>query len=341
MDEVFQAERLHGDEPAASSPQGRVDRRELAFIAVERTRMPMVVCDPRQSDNPIVLANQAFIDLTGYSADELIGRNCRFLQGPDTDPRAIDAIRGAIAEEREITVEMLNYRRDGSRFWNQFFLSPVHDDDGTLLYFFGSQLDVSHRRTANDLEAAEHLLLREVDHRAKNALALVQSIVRLSRDDDPRAYAEAVQGRVDALARAHAILSDKRWRSVPLDELLATEVEPFGYHRIARAGPAVALASNQVQPLALVLHEMLANAARHGALSAAQGTVDIQWDRTADGRLRIDWNERGGPPPAEPRIPGFGSTIIEAIVARQLRGEASYAWQPAGLMSTLTIPIED
>ncbi|AWH49613.1 hybrid sensor histidine kinase/response regulator [Stenotrophomonas sp. SAU14A_NAIMI4_5] len=127
------------------------DRRsDIFFSAVETTRMPMIITDPHQPDNPIIFANRAFVEMTGYERDELIGRNCRFLQGPETDPDAIAEIREAIAETREAATEVLNYRKDGSTFWNALFVSPVFDDDGTLVYFFGSQLDVSRRRDAED-----------------------------------------------------------------------------------------------------------------------------------------------------------------------------------------------
>ncbi|KAA9001592.1 PAS domain-containing protein [Stenotrophomonas cyclobalanopsidis] len=125
-------------------------RSDIFFSAVETTRMPMIITDPHQPDNPIIFANRAFVEMTGYERDELIGRNCRFLQGPETDPDAIAEIRDAIAETREAATEVLNYRKDGSTFWNALFVSPVFDDDGTLVYFFGSQLDVSRRRDAED-----------------------------------------------------------------------------------------------------------------------------------------------------------------------------------------------
>jgi PAS domain S-box-containing protein len=130
------------------------DRSELALIAVERTRMPMVVTDPRQDDNPIVLANPAFLRLSGYAAGEVIGRNCRFLQGKGTSIAAIAEIRAAVAEAREANVEILNYRKSGEWFWNQLYLSPVHDDDGRLIYWFASQLDVTRQRRVERLEAA-------------------------------------------------------------------------------------------------------------------------------------------------------------------------------------------
>ncbi len=125
-------------------------RSDIFFSAVETTRMPMIITDPHQPDNPIIFANRAFVEMTGYEREELIGRNCRFLQGPETDPDAIADIRQAIAETREAATEVLNYRKDGSTFWNALFVSPVFDDDGALVYFFGSQLDVSRRRDAED-----------------------------------------------------------------------------------------------------------------------------------------------------------------------------------------------
>ena len=123
---------------------------DIFFAAVETTRMPMIVTDPRQPDNPIVFANQAFQAMTGYATEELIGRNCRFLQGPDTDAETVSEVRRAISEKREIAVEILNYRKDGYTFWNALFVSPVFNAAGELVYYFASQLDVSRRREAEE-----------------------------------------------------------------------------------------------------------------------------------------------------------------------------------------------
>lgn len=120
------------------------------FAAVEMTRMPMILSDPRQADNPIVFANNAFLDLTGYDVAEILGRNCRFLQGPGTDRDAVRQMREAIEARQAIAIEVLNYRRDGSPFWNAVFLGPVYDAAGELLYFFASQLDVTRRRESED-----------------------------------------------------------------------------------------------------------------------------------------------------------------------------------------------
>ncbi|MDP4004195.1 hybrid sensor histidine kinase/response regulator [Methylobacterium sp. NEAU K] len=141
--------------PSARVSQGAAsdvaDRRsDIFFAAVETTRMPMIVTDPRQPDNPIIFANRAFLAMTGYTPEELVGRNCRFLQGPETDRETIDQVRSAIAEKREFATEILNYRKNGSTFWNALFVSPVYNATGELVYFFGSQLDVSRRRDAED-----------------------------------------------------------------------------------------------------------------------------------------------------------------------------------------------
>lgn len=124
------------------------ERGGIFFAAIEMTRMPMILTDPRQDDNPIVFANNAFLDLTGYDLDEIIGRNCRFLQGAQTDREVVSELRNAVAARQAISLEILNYTRDGTPFWNGVFIGPVYDQDGELLYFFASQLDVTARKEA-------------------------------------------------------------------------------------------------------------------------------------------------------------------------------------------------
>jgi PAS domain S-box-containing protein len=135
----------HWQEATISKP-GIDDRGGVFFAAVEMTRMPMCLTDPNLPDNPIVFVNHAFEDLTSYRQDEIVGRNCRFLQGAQTDQAQVAELRRAIAEQRAISVELLNYKRDGTPVWNGIYIAPVYDKDGRLLYFFASQLDVTRRR---------------------------------------------------------------------------------------------------------------------------------------------------------------------------------------------------
>ena len=137
----------HWREATITEP-GIDNRGGVFFAAIEMTRMPMILSDPNQPDNPVVFANRAFQDLTGYEQDEIIGRNCRFLQGVHTDREKVAELRLAIEEHRAYSVELLNYKRDGTPFWNGVYTAPVYDKTGTLLYFFASQLDVTRRRTS-------------------------------------------------------------------------------------------------------------------------------------------------------------------------------------------------
>lgn len=331
---------LHSHIPVVSTPRGRADRLELAAIAVERTRMPMMVTDPAQPDNPIVLANQAFLDLTGYPADEVVGRNCRFLQGEGTSADAAKSIRAAIAEAHELTVDILNYRKDGSAFWNQLHISPIHDDDGRLLYFFGSQDDITEFRKIRSLEATEHRLLKEVDHRTRNVLAIVNGIVRLSRSDDAGLYAAAIQQRIQALADAHTLLAERGWQAVSLDQIVRHQLELLACERVRiEAGPEIMVSAFVVQPLALVIHELIINATLHGALSGPVGRLSVSWRGAArNGGFEFRWVETGGPAPEPNRRTGFGTIMISGMVEKQLRGQLRREWTETGLTVMISVP---
>lgn len=330
---------IHGDNPAAAAASAFPDRKELSAVAFERTRMPMVIADARKSDIPIVLANKAFLDLTGYTSEEVLGRNCRFLQGEGTSPAAIAEVRLAVAERREASVEILNYRKDGRPFWNQLHISPIEDDAGEVAYFFASQIDVTEFRKVQALEASEHRLLMEVDHRAKNVLAVVDSVVRLSRADDPARYAASVQQRVQALSVAHTLLAEKGWKPVELREVVARQVDRFKTTRVEVRGLAVLIAAETVQPLALVIHELATNAAVHGALARPDGRVRVSWEAVGtQGGFRMVWRETGSSKPRPDSPPGFGSVMVKAMVEKQLGGSLQRHWQADGVEIALELP---
>lgn len=328
------------DRPRAAAPEVMDDRRDLASVALERTRMPIVITDARQADNPIVLANQAFLDLTGYSDVEVIGRNCRFLQGSATSAEAIEQVRMAVKEQRDVTVELLNYRKGGSTFWNQLYVSPICDREGRAIYFFASQVDVSDKRRARELQESEHRLLREVDHRAVNALAVVQAIVRLSRTDSVERYAQIVQGRVGALARAHVVLAQNGWAGANLDDLVRGELQTVATQGVEVEGLGITIPPSQVQPLVLVLHEMADDAVRRGALAGDGGSLRIRcWRDEVGGRHGLEWREIGGPADAASRTPEFASFLATTLVERQLKGAMSWRQGEAGLEADIRLPL--
>ena len=125
-------------------PPSALTRRDLSMIKViQDAQKAFVVTNPELPDNPIVWTSEAFLHMTGYDRDDVIGRNCRFLQGPRTDPRQVSIIREAVYKEHEASVTILNYRKDGTTFWNRFFVAPLRDAEGKVTFFVGVQTDVS------------------------------------------------------------------------------------------------------------------------------------------------------------------------------------------------------
>ena len=190
--------------------EGLNDRGNIFFAAVEMTRMPMVVTDPRQPDNPIVFANGAFFDLTQYADKDVIGRNCRFLQGPQTDRRTVDEVRHALEAQRPVSVDILNYKADGTPFWNALFIGPVFDEEGKLLYYFASQMDITERRSSQDasmqaqkMEAIGQLTAG-MAHDFNNLLQVINGNleVALASLDEPDAAREALVRGQRAAMRA-------------------------------------------------------------------------------------------------------------------------------------------
>lgn len=220
----------------------------IFFAAVKTTRMPMIVTDPRQPDNPIVFANPAFINMTGYGEDELLGRNCRFLQGPDTDPETVAEVRRALEQKREVSVDILNYKKNGASFWNALFISPVYDEAGEVIYFFASQLDISRRRDAEDsLRQAQKMeavgqLTGGIAHDFNNLLTVIQGFtdilhaqLREEAGVDPAKARRAVNAISQAAERGSALTQQLlafarkqklQGRVVNLNELV-TNLEPL------------------------------------------------------------------------------------------------------------------
>ncbi|KAB0677815.1 PAS domain-containing protein [Aureimonas leprariae] len=308
--------------------------------AVRTTRMPMVITDPKRDDNPIVFCNDAFTHLTGYARDEILGRNCRFLQGPATRDEDVARVRHAIGRRESVQVDLLNHRKDGSTFWNALLISPVFDGD-ELTYFFASQLDVSDRKRA---EEHRFLLNRELDHRVKNTLATVQTVVLQTLRDAsvPRTVADAVSGRIRALARSHDLLTVEAWASADLADVVEGALEPLRPRvgaRIGVEGPRLRIKPRIATMLSLAVHELGSNAERYGSLSNPTGTVRVGW-AIGEGRLRFEWRESGGPRVAEPAKRGYGTRIVERVLAAEFDGEAELRFPPDGLVFRLDAPAD-
>ena len=188
-------------------------------------------------------------------------------------------------------------------------------------------------------EETERLLIREVDHRAKNVLAVVQSLAHLTPFESKHQYVDALSGRIGSLARSHSLLSTTRWTGVRLNALLRKDLEAYdldGDDRVAIDGPPVLIQAEATQSLGLVIHELATNASKYGALSDKGGALSVTWDWDAEGRLIVLWRETGVRDLTPPSRRGFGSTLI-AQAARQMGAQIQHDWTPTGLCFRLEI----
>ena len=257
---------------------------------------------------------------------------------PDDVALAEIALRDAAHSAADITLELRI--RTAQRDWRWVAVYGAVDDAEIAR---GVVQDVTDRRMADE---RQRLLMREVDHRAKNALAVVLAAIRLANRDDVESFSTAIEGRVAAMARTHELLAVGRWLGTDLYELARAELAPFlmqqgGVPRANVEGPSLLVEAQAAQAFSMVLHELATNAAKYGALSVASGTVRLEWsiDDQA-GLLRLRWAEQGGPSlGGEPAERSFGSQVIEAIIVEQLGGKLHEFWRTEGLELRIEVPL--
>ena len=349
-------------------PRGQADP---FSAAIRSTRMPIVVTDVNQPDNPIIFANDAFLRLTGYTRAEVTGRNCRLLQGPDTDPETVAMIRDAINARQDVNVDILNYRKDGTPFWNGLYMSPVPDAAGVVQYFFASQIDATDRkkyefdtlnlqielerqvklRTA-ELETSLHrsnLLLHEVDHRVKNNLQMISAMLMLQSMSIPdtkiKNTLQEMLERVDAMGLVHKRL----YQSESIHDFdIAEFTREIASHLVAATGRddialtveamTVKIKADEAASMALVVNETITNALKHAFPIGRPG--DLRVSVTASQQAcQISIRDDGpGMPHGGAQKGNFGKTLIETLI-QQLR--ATIEWLPAypGTHVKITLPL--
>ena len=311
--------------------------------AMAQTRMAICLTDPHQDDNPIVFANRAFRALTGYEEEEILGRNCRFLQGPDTSQEPVQHLRHAIATEEVTVVEMLNYRKDGSSFWNALHLGPIYDTEGKLVYYFGSQWDVSDVRAARAEERHARMLARELSHRMKNMFSVISGIVNITgRVRGIEDEAAEINARIQALGRAYeTTLDDASTGSIELGQAVRAILAPYdgdGFD-LTLDGNGGRVSFSAISLVGLVLHELAANATKYGAWSSSGGRVAVSWTPQDENRsVRLVWREEGGPAvDGETIAAGTGSAITDRML-RTGGGTIERRWNRDGLEAVVTLP---
>lgn len=275
--------------------------------------------------------NEELALINGVPQADHIGRTIRQVlpvHAPTVEP-IIDRIFASGESVRNLEVSGETPLQPGIlRHWLTGFY-PVKDPNGLVEAVGAWVIEISERKAA---EERELLLAREVDHRAKNLLAVVQSVVHLTKVDNAAELKEAISGRIQSLARAHSLLAESRWDGAQLGALVREELAPYlaSEGRVNVEGPTVVLRPAVAQSLAIVIHELATNAAKYGALSSAEGKLEVRWS-SSGGLLELSWTESGGPPVGKPGRSGFGSKIIRSTIERQLQGKFVQTWEPTGL----------
>jgi PAS domain S-box-containing protein len=251
-------------------------------------------------------------------------------------PEDIERIRTMVSDgQQTFQTEARIIRPNGQTRWCICAAAKTFDPEGPVKRVSGVTIDITDLKEAEDRRT---LLVREIDHRARNVLALVQSIIRLTKSKSINAYVSTIEGRIRALSTAHALLSESRWEGADLGEEDLAPYQQGDIDRLVFSGPTVFLQPESAQSIALVLHELATNAVKYGSLSQPSGHVEVRW-RLVENELALVWEEIGGPSVQPPASKGYGMKVIHAGVLRQLDGALNLDWRPGGLFCEISFPV--
>jgi PAS domain S-box-containing protein len=298
-------------------------------------------CNPSSG---LVRRSENAAQILGLSTPQIF-TSAQFFAGIHPEDRArVEAHRRRVrADSSPDTVTFRFIRPDGREVWLEETARAEFDTTGRLIRIKGLTRDITRRKQA---EKRQDLLSAELDHRVKNVLARVAAVVRHTRRRTRTAdeFVNALDGRIRSIAAAHALLSQSRWSGVGLTELIRHQLAPYTTEiNTTISGPDVTLTSEQTQAVAMVIHELATNAAKHGALSSPDGRVSVSWDRTgtdAAAILTITWRELGGPPIAVPIRSGYGCGLIRDLIPHELGGTVDPTFVSDGLCCKIEIPLQ-
>lgn len=312
------------------------ERRLAAIIASSYDAILSTDLDMR-----ITSWNQGAEHLYGYGAEEAIGRLVTMLVPPDRPDEETLIIESIRRGERVEPHETIRLRKNGSAVDVSLTVSPVCDEHGRIVGASKIARDITGRKETERLQRA---LMDEMKHRVKNILATVQAIARQTFGGhlDTEAASAAFDARLLSLSRAHDLLTRERWDGADLATVVAEVLAPYPRDRFEIGGPPLKLSPRLVLAMSLALHELATNAAKYGALSVQTGRIAIAWTvrpGTPD-RVELRWRERGGPLVSPPKRRGFGSRLIEGVLAAELNGAVRLGFEPEGIVCDVVAPIE-
>ena len=283
--------------------------------------------------------------ILGFGAKENFG-GAQFLARvhPDERSRLLDLLRNVRPDNPVFDATFRFIRPDGREVWLEQTAKGEFDSTGRLTHLRGLTLDITDRKVA---AARQDLLIAELDHRVKNVLARVAVVAMQTREGSLTMdeYIKAVEGRIQSMAAAHSLLSQTRWTGVGLNDLVRDQLAPYAMAANAKvSGPNIMLSAAATQAVAMVLHELVTNAAKYGALSTSNGSVSVNWDKSSDERgatkVTIVWREHGGPRVAAPARTSFGSSLIRDLIPHELGGTVDLAFEPDGVSCRIEVPLE-
>ena len=333
------------------------DPTEIAANALAKAPFSLVITNPQQTDNPIVYVNDAFTRMTGYAREASIGRNCRFLQGRETDPDTVARIRDAVSRGEQITTDIRNYRADGTPFWNRLLIAPLEDPANTTGYFMGVQMVLPEQGgkppevRSRELDAA----LSEVQHRVKNHLSMIVGMIRVqARQSSAREEFDTLAHRIEALQLLYEEMSDAVESGSGNDEPVAlgsylSRVAGAIAHIDGRRGVRVNVDADAIRMrfedatrLGLVTSEIMTNAMQHAFIGREEGVVELRLKQLSDGTVRVQVSDDGIGMPEDldwPRDGSLGGRVVAQLVDA-LGGTLSIGRCARGTIMTVDVPNE-
>jgi PAS domain S-box-containing protein len=279
--------------------------------------------------------------MLGLEQEAANGRGSAFLARVHPEDRGCFAaqIKGLSQDRPSYSASFRFIRADGQWVWLEESGKAEFDVAGRYLCLKGLTRDITERKRA---EERQRLLVRELDHRVKNVLACVSTVAQRTREgsNSMDAFLQTFDGRIQSMANAHALLSRSQWQGVSLAELVRSELAPCAREGSATVeGPAVVLTADATQPMAMVLHELVTNASKYGALANPHGRITVRWDWPGpEERLALEWAEAGGPMVVAPAQTGYGTGAIRSLIPYELGGTVDLSFEAGGLRCRIELP---
>jgi PAS domain S-box-containing protein len=284
-------------------------------------------------------ANPAMCKFVGYSEAELLARTVFDIAHPDDRDSARELLRRMVTGELAVfDMEKRCIRKDGNTVWARVTANIIRGESGQPLRDTAVVQDITPHK---EREEREHLLMREVNHRAKNMLSVVDAIAHQTAARNPEDFIERFSERIQALSANQDLLVRNEWNGVKIADLVRAQLAHFVDligSRIAMHGPKLRLKPASAQAIGLALHELATNAGKYGALSTDRGRVDVCWGIDGD-TLTMSWTECDGPLVSAPKRRGFGTVVMEAMAERSVDGKVNLDYAPSGVIWRLTCPV--